>query len=69
MNAEQLIKLIVDLILDTARDAMPLGAPSGVVYAALSSYGLSLTVYNQILATMQQEGVIVVENNCIKVPS
>ncbi len=63
---EQMIRFTVDCILDAANAAGVLGAPSGVIYMALSQYGMSLTVYQQIVDAMVSQGLIKVDNHCIK---
>ena len=57
---------LADVIEETARDSMPMGAPSGVVYAALMGVGVTLNLYQQILAIMVKQGRITVEHDCIK---
>jgi hypothetical protein len=59
------LKLAVDCILDAAKLAGPTGAPSGVVYAALNAHGMTLNVYEQIIAYLTNAGKIKVHYNCI----
>lgn len=66
-NITEILKLAVDCILDAARKAGPMGAPSGVVYAALSAHGMTLNVYQQIIDYLVSAGRITVENHCIKI--
>lgn len=61
------IKALADIIEDTARDSMPIGAPSGVIYAALMGAGVSLQVYQSILSTMVAAGRVTVENDLVRV--
>ena len=63
------IMALADIIEDTARESMPMGAPSGHVYAALMSVGVNLSLYNGILAVMQSSGRIVLDGNLIRVPA
>lgn len=63
---EQMVRFTVDCILDAAKEAGVLGAPSGVIYAVLSQYGMSLTVYQQIVDAMVSQGLVKVDNHCIK---
>lgn len=58
---------LADIIEATARDSMPMGAPSGIVYAALMSAGVNLETYQVILATMEKAGRITVRGDLIKV--
>lgn len=60
------IKLAMDCIEDAARIAGPSGAPSGIVYAALSEHGMKLSTYQKILSAMTETGKITVEFNCIR---
>lgn len=62
------IKIAVEVILDIAKDAGPMGAPSGVIYAAMMGHGMTLNSYQQILGAMQRTGKIVVEYDCVKLP-
>lgn len=60
------LKLAVDCILDAAKIAGPMGAPSGVIYTALNSHGMTLNVYEQIVSYLVNTGKIKVQYNCIK---
>ena len=66
-DAIRAIRALSDIIEETARESMPMGAPSGIIYAALMSHGVSLEVYQQILAAMQAAGRITVAGDLIKV--
>lgn len=61
----RLIRMVADLIEETAQEAGSAGAPSGIVYATLSSAGLSLDAYRAILASMEQHGRISVRADVI----
>jgi len=63
---QQALKLVVDCILDAARTAGPLGAPSGIIYAALNAHGLTLDAYESILASMTRLGMVKVEHDLVK---
>ena len=65
-QAVQAIREIANIIEDTAREAGPLGAPSGVVYAALMSVGIDLATYQAILSAMAEAGRITVSTDLIK---
>ena len=60
------LRLAMACILDAAEAAGPMGAPSGVVYAALSAHGLTLPAYQQILDALIQAGKITVSGHCIR---
>jgi hypothetical protein len=60
-NTDQVITAIraaANVIEETAREAGPIGAPSGLVYAALSAQGMTLDTYTQILGAMELWGRI-----------
>ena len=60
------LRLAVSCIEDAARDGGELGAPSGIVYAALSTQGMRLESYQSILAAMERMGRIYVDGSqCI----
>jgi hypothetical protein len=59
------IRAAADLIEETAREAGPMGIPSALVYAALSSAGMNLDTYTQILGAMELYGRIRREGDLI----
>lgn len=59
------IQALADIIEDTAKEAGPLGAPSGVIYAALMGAGVTLDVYTALLASMVKAGRITIAFDCI----
>lgn len=59
------VRAILDMIVDVARGSGPSGAPSGVVYAALSAHGLSLDSYNQMIQVLTQARKLKVESHCL----
>lgn len=67
-KALQLIRALADMIIEVAETSGPMGAPSGVVYAAMNGYGVSLDVYQTILRTLQSAGRIEVKGDLITVP-
>jgi hypothetical protein len=52
------VRAIIVAICETVIEAGEQGAPSGVVYAALNSYGISLDLYNAILSTLKDAKLI-----------
>lgn len=50
------IRRIADAIVESVREAGELGAPSGIVYAALMSYGMSLDTYHQFIGVLVKLG-------------
>lgn len=65
MTTAEVVRAIADIIEETAREAGPLGAPSGHIYAALSATGLSLDTYQVILGVMERTGRIRVSGHVI----
>ena len=43
------------------------GAPSGVLYAALMSSGVTLSQYQKIIAKLGREGLITEEDDCLSI--
>ncbi len=70
MNPEQIaaLRLAIDCIMEAATMGGSLGAPSGVIYAALMAHGMKLSSYESILAALQRAGKIEVINHCIYLP-
>lgn len=65
---KQALQLAVDCILEAADESSLNGAPSGVIYAALNQYGMTLDTYYQILGALERKGKIVVENDLVYLP-
>ena len=61
------IRLVVECILEAATETGPMGAPSGVVYAALNAHGIQLHHYQQIVDALVRQGKITVEHDCIRI--
>jgi hypothetical protein len=51
-------------ILDAIDEAGELGAPSGVMYAALMAQGCSLQQYQSIMAPLERRGFVTVDGDC-----
>lgn len=70
MNAEQVaaLRLAIDCILEAATVAGSLGAPSGVIYAAMMEHGMKLSTYESLLDALQRAGKIEVVNHCVFLP-
>ena len=66
MTIEQVraLKAIADAIIETVRESGPLGAPSGVMYAALMAQGCSLDQYQQIMAGLVRAGKLRQSGHC-----
>jgi hypothetical protein len=62
-QAEALRK-VVTAVLDTIREAGPLGAPGGVIYAALMHVGCTLEQYEQLMGALVRSGRVRREGEC-----
>lgn len=51
-------------LLEAIDEAGPLGAPSGILYAALMGQGCTLDTYKQIMDPMVSRGFLVLEHDC-----
>jgi hypothetical protein len=58
MTSQQIaaIRAVCDAIVDAVQAAGPLGAPGGVIYAALMAHGVSLDQYNQLMSGLVRVG-------------
>ena len=65
-QAVQAVTEIANIIEETAREAGPLGVPSGIVYSALMNVGIDLSTYQAILSAMVDAGRITVSADLIK---
>jgi hypothetical protein len=59
------IRGIVDVIVTLGRDMAPMGAPSGVIYAALNAKGMTLDQYQALIAGLVNAGRIRVVHDCL----
>lgn len=50
------IRAIAAAIVDSVKEAGALGAPSGIVYAALSAHGCTLDQYQQFIGALVRTG-------------
>lgn len=48
--------MLCDAIVDACKAAGPMGAPSGVIYAALMGHGISLNQYQQLMSGLVRVG-------------
>lgn len=65
-QAVRAIQALAAIIEETAREAGPLGAPSGVVYMALNGVGVSLDTYQALLAALGRAGRIQVRGDLVR---
>ena len=55
---------VVQAVLDTIRQSGPNGAPSGVMYAALSAHGMTLQNYQAMMGALVRVGKVTLEHDC-----
>ena len=56
--------MIADAIIETIRDAGQLGAPGGVIYAALSAQGCTFNQYTSIMGALVSIGRVTMDGDC-----
>lgn len=61
------LRSICDAIIEAVRAAGPLGAPGGILYAALMSHGCTLAQYEQIMAGLVRAGMLRKSGECYHV--
>ena len=54
----KLLRMVADAIIDAVKAAGPLGAPAGVLYAALMGHGCTLSQFEQIMGGMVRAGLL-----------
>lgn len=60
------LRFAVNSIKEAVAISGPLGAPSGVIYAAMSAHGMKLHNYQNILNALVDLEIVVVENDLVK---
>jgi len=65
MTENEAIVLAVQCIVGAAKDAGAFGAPSGIVYAAMSAHGMRLAAYQSLCNALENFGVIRQEHDCL----
>ena len=60
----EIMRKILAAVLDTIK-AEPMGAPAGIIYAALSGFGCSMDQYNQIIGALKAAGKVREENHLL----
>jgi hypothetical protein len=63
----QAIRMLADAIVDAVKAAGPMGAPGGVIYAALMAHGLTLSQYDQLMSGLVQVGKLTRHGDLYKV--
>lgn len=51
-------------VLESIQEAGALGAPSGVLYAAMQHHGCQLSQYQSLMAPLEQRGYVNLEHDC-----
>lgn len=55
---------VLDGIMEAVRVAGPMGAPGGVMYAAMMAQGCTLDQFNQIMSAMVRAGKLQRQGDC-----
>jgi hypothetical protein len=63
----QLLRMVATAIIQTVRDAGPLGAPGGVIFAALSAQGCTLSQYQSLISGLVQAGKLARDGDLYRV--
>ena len=66
----QALKLaaICKAVIETVREAGPMGAPGGHIYAALMAQGASLSQYESLMSALVRSGKLERRGHCYHVP-
>lgn len=62
------LRAIMDAIIGAVRAAGPMGAPGGVIYAALMAQGCTLSQYQSLMGAMVRAGVLWREGDLYRLP-
>lgn len=55
-------------IIETVREAGPLGAPAGIIYAALSAHGCGKDLFDWLMQVIVDEGLLTKRGDCYHTP-
>lgn len=66
MTQEQIsaVRLVAAGVLDACKIAGPLGAPGGVMFAAMQSQGCTLRQFQSIMDTLERAGKVRKDGDC-----
>ena len=65
MNVQKMVvRRIALAVLEAIDEAGPIGAPSGILYAALMGQGCTLQTFKQIMDPMEAIGYVELESDC-----
>lgn len=65
----QMLRALLDAVVDTVAEAGPQGAPGGILYTALMQHGISFESYTAIMSTLVKQGRLRHSNHCYHVVS
>lgn len=60
----QALKAIVEAVMDAVKAGGSMGAPGGVMYAALMAHGCSLSQFQSLMSAMVGAGKLVKKGEC-----
>ena len=52
------LRLIVGAVVDTVKESGPMGAPAGVLYAAMMHHGASYSQFESLMAALERAGKV-----------
>lgn len=58
------LKVLVDAVVGTVKEAGPLGAPGGVIYAALMAHGCLLEQFESLMEALVRLGKVTKRGDC-----
>ena len=61
---QQAINFIVKAVMDTIRESGTVGAPAGVLYAALMTQGCSFNQFTSLMGALERAGKVRLEDDC-----
>jgi hypothetical protein len=64
MTKGQATAQVLMALVETVREAGPLGAPGGVMYAALMTQGCTLEQFEKLMGTLLRIGVVRKSGDC-----
>jgi len=62
----QALKQICDAVIDTVKQSGPMGAPGGILYAALMAYGCSLSQFESLMGALVRAGKLTKHGDCYR---
>lgn len=62
------LRLIVSAIVDAVKAAGPIGAPGGVLYAALMTHGVTLEQFEKLMSGLVHANLLRRQGDCYLIP-